>query len=78
MTRNICYFSILVAVAIVILGPVSIGSSVFAQTEIGSTSFKVINALGNNSQSQIEQLNKAMAELESSNNPALFYYPRTS
>jgi hypothetical protein len=60
------YFSSLIVIAIVVAGPMSIESSVFAQTQTGSTSS---NATANDSQSQIEQLNKTMAELESSNNP---------
>jgi hypothetical protein len=60
------YFSSLIVIAIVVAGPISIESSVFAQTQTGSTSS---NATANDSQSQIEQLNKTMAELESSNNP---------
>jgi hypothetical protein len=60
------YFSSLIVIAIIVAGPISIESSVFAQTQTGSTSS---NATANDSQSQIEQLNKTMAELESSNNP---------
>jgi hypothetical protein len=60
------YFSSLIVIAIVVAGPISIESSVFAQTQTGSTSS---NATANDSQSQTEQLNKTMAELESSNNP---------
>jgi hypothetical protein len=60
------YFSSLIVIAIVVAGPISIESSVFAQTQTDYTSS---NATANDSQSQIEQLNKTMAELESSNNP---------
>ena len=45
--------------------PISIESAAFAQKQTGSTGSTTIN----DSQSQIEQLNKTMAELESSNNP---------
>ena len=60
------YFSSLIVIAIVVAGLVSIESSVFGQTQTGSTGS---NTATNDSQSQIEQLNKTMAELESSNNP---------
>jgi hypothetical protein len=53
-------------IAIVVAGPISIESSVFAQIQTDSTSSNVTT---NDSQSQTEQLNKTMAELESSNNP---------
>jgi ABC-type phosphate transport system permease subunit len=48
-------------IAIVVAGPISIESSVFAQIQTDSTSSNVTT---NDSQSQIEQLNKMMAELE--------------
>ena len=60
------YYSSLLVIAIVVVGPISIESAVFAQTQTGSTGS---NTTTNDSQSQIEQLNKTMAELESSNNP---------
>jgi hypothetical protein len=60
------YFSSLIVIAIVVAGPISIESSVFAQIQTDSTSSNVTT---NDSQSQTEQLNKTMAELESSNNP---------
>jgi hypothetical protein len=66
-----CTFSLLLIV-IVVTGPLSIQSSVFAQTQTGTTSTNVTtgsNATTNDSQSQIEQLNNTMAELETSNNP---------
>jgi hypothetical protein len=56
---NQYFFSSLMAIAIVISGPLSIESSVFAQTQTGSTSS---NATTSNSKSQITQLNKTMAE----------------
>ncbi|HYJ00936.1 MAG TPA: DUF1254 domain-containing protein [Nitrososphaeraceae archaeon] len=60
------YFSSLIVIVIVVAGLISIESSVFAQTQTGSTGS---NTATNDSQSQIEQLNKTMAEIESSNNP---------
>jgi cytoskeletal protein RodZ len=60
------YFSSLVVIAILVAGLISIENSIFAQKQTGSTSS---NPNTNDSQSQIEQLNKTMAELESSNNP---------
>ena len=59
------YFSSLIVITIVVAGLISIENYVFAQTQTGSTGSNTTNY----SQSQIEQLNKTMAELESSNNP---------
>ena len=50
---------------IVVAVTISIESAAFVQTQTGSTG----STITNDSQSQIEQLNKTMAELESSNNP---------
>ena len=56
------YFSSLIIIAIVVAGLISMEDYVFAQTQTGSTGS---NTATNDSQSQIEQLNKTMAELES-------------
>lgn len=61
---NSYYLSLLV-ITIVVAVPISIESAAFAQKQTGSTG----STTTNDSQSQIEQLNKTMAELESSNNP---------
>ncbi len=61
------YFSTLIVIAILVAVLVSIESSVLATTQTGAMSSTTTTT--NDSQSQIEQLNKTMAELESSNNP---------
>lgn len=69
--RRLHFLSIILAFVMILslIGvPASMKSSqsVFAQTQTGSSSS---NTTTDNSQSQIEQLNKTMAELQSSNDP---------
>ncbi|MGI0021527.1 MAG: DUF1254 domain-containing protein [Nitrososphaeraceae archaeon] len=60
------FVSSLIVIAIIVAGTIPIQSSVFAQTQTNATSS---NVTASSSQSQIEELNKKMAELKSSNKP---------